>query len=169
MIKAFFKDRECYTLVRPTTDEAELQHLDQKELETLRPEFISQTKSLRNHILTKVKLKEINGRVLDGEMFGVLIESYVATINSGAAPCIESTWAYLCKNQIAKALQESELVYEREISTRLENEFPVAEKKLAAIHKQSKKISISEYNSKAIGDEALTGLVKLKAKIKGVA
>ena len=91
MIKNFFIERECCTLVRPTTDEAALQNLDQQELETLRPEFISQTKELRNYILKNVRLKSLNGKALNGEMFCDLIESYVKAINTGASPCIEST------------------------------------------------------------------------------
>lgn len=166
MIKTFFKDRECWTLVRPTTDEAELQHLDRKELETLRPEFISQTKDLRLHILTSLKPKELQGKALNGEMFSDLIESYVNAINSGAAPCIESTWAYLCRNQLAKALQDSEELYEKEISKRLENEFPVPEKKLLLIHKACKRKSIENFLKKAVGDEAEAARLKLKAKIK---
>lgn len=166
MIKTFFKDRECYTLVRPTTDEAELQNLDQKELNTLRPEFIAQTKELRDHVINNLKTKELNGKALTGEMFCDLIESYVNSVNTGAAPCIESTWSYMCKNQVAKAMQEAENTYETLLSGYLQKEFPVTDKKILRMHKEIKHKCIQEYNSKAIGDNSEACLNKLKKKIK---
>ena len=166
MIKSFFKDRQCFTLVRPTTNEAELQNLDQKDLDTLRPEFIAQAKDLRNHIFSSIKPKEINGKNLTSDMFFEMIESYVEAINNGTAPCIESTWSYLCKNQVMKAIKEAEEVYEREISEYLEEEFPVSEKILVDIHNKCKKLSIGDFKSKAMGEELEVGLKKIKAKIQ---
>ncbi|OMJ79820.1 hypothetical protein SteCoe_20069 [Stentor coeruleus] len=166
MIKTFFKSRECFTLVRPTTDEMELQHLDQKDIETLRPEFIAQTRELRSLVMTGIKLKEINGKALDGGMFSDLIRSYVDAINSGAAPCIESTWSYLCKNQLAKLLQECEDQYEHDISESIGNNFPVPSSVLKEYHKQAKNLAVTNFKSKAIGDGIDEILTKLKEKMK---
>ena len=40
LLKNFFRDRDCQTLVRPITEEDGLQTLAEKELDELRPEFV---------------------------------------------------------------------------------------------------------------------------------
>jgi hypothetical protein len=40
-------------------------------------------------------------------MFWNLCQSYVEAINSGAIPSIENSWAYICKNECLKALDEA--------------------------------------------------------------
>lgn len=40
LILNFFKDRDCYTMVRPTEEEKDLQNMQKMNDEKLRPEFI---------------------------------------------------------------------------------------------------------------------------------
>jgi hypothetical protein len=40
LLKNFFKDRDCFTMVRPTTEEEDLQKLETLEFSQLRPEFV---------------------------------------------------------------------------------------------------------------------------------
>lgn len=40
LLKTFFKDRDCCTMIRPLTQEDELQNLENKDLADLRPEFV---------------------------------------------------------------------------------------------------------------------------------
>lgn len=42
LLTSFFKDRDCFTLVRPLIDETKLQDLDQMSFDELRPEFGNQ-------------------------------------------------------------------------------------------------------------------------------
>jgi hypothetical protein len=76
-------------------------------MEKLRPEFVDQVYNLRKKVLNRVKPKKINGRNLNGTMFWNLVKSYVDAINKGAIPSIESSWAYICKNECLKAQDES--------------------------------------------------------------
>jgi hypothetical protein len=39
-LKKFFKERECCTIIRPLTNEDELQNLGDMELDELRAEFV---------------------------------------------------------------------------------------------------------------------------------
>jgi hypothetical protein len=73
----------------------------------LRPEFVEQVTSLRRKVLGRIKPKKINGKPLNGTMLWNLMSSYVESINKGAIPSIESSWAYICKNECQKALDES--------------------------------------------------------------
>jgi Guanylate-binding protein, C-terminal domain len=63
--------------------------------------------SLRRKVLHRVKPKTINGKNLNGDMFWNLCKSYVDAINKGAIPSIENSWAYICKNECLKALDDS--------------------------------------------------------------
>lgn len=42
LLTSFFRDRDCFTMVRPLVDETKLQDLDNIPFEQLRPDFISQ-------------------------------------------------------------------------------------------------------------------------------
>ena len=42
MLKSFFKEMDCTTMIRPLTKEENLQSLEQLPLEELRPEFVEQ-------------------------------------------------------------------------------------------------------------------------------
>ncbi len=48
LLKMFFKDRDCYTLVRPLTDEKKLRNIDKIPTNELRPEFVNQMEILVN-------------------------------------------------------------------------------------------------------------------------
>lgn len=95
----FFKDRDCFTIVRPTEEEKDLQLLQKIKNEKLRPEFVEQMDSLRTRIYKKVKPKMLNGKLISGEMLLELCLAYTEAINKGSVPCIESAWTYLCQNE----------------------------------------------------------------------
>jgi len=107
LLKHFFKERDCCTMVRPLENEKELQMLDQLPDEQLRPEFVEQAKNLRKRIFKKVKPKSLNGRLLNGSMLVEITKAYIQAINSGSVPNIESAWTYLCKMESQKALEDS--------------------------------------------------------------
>jgi hypothetical protein len=54
-----------------------------------------------------VKPKKINGKPLNGMMVWNVMKSYVEALNKGAIPSIESSWAYICKNECLKAMEDS--------------------------------------------------------------
>lgn len=99
VIKSMFKERDCCVMVRPLTNEGDLQHLTEKSLEELRPEFIDQVTQLRRKVLNRVKPKMMNGMKLNGQMIMDLLTSYVDAINRGAVPNIQQAWIYICKNE----------------------------------------------------------------------
>ncbi|OMJ85342.1 hypothetical protein SteCoe_13378 [Stentor coeruleus] len=166
LIKTYFKDRNCCTLVRPTNNEGELQCLDEKDIQTLRPEFISQTRELRKNIMTGIKLKEINGKALDGEIIAEMMISYVDTINNGSVPCIDNTWNYLCKNIIGKVMKECEDMYEYDMNRCLDDDFPVAKEILKQYHSQAKLKALNNFKAKAVGEDLNFSISKIKDKIK---
>jgi hypothetical protein len=65
-----------------------LQHLDKLEFDELRPEFVDQVIHFRKRILNRMKPKTLKNKLLDGQMYLCLLESYVTAINKGAVPNI---------------------------------------------------------------------------------
>jgi hypothetical protein len=55
VLTAFFKDRDCVTLVRPLEDEAKLQQMDRLEDKQLRPQFRKEMRALRAHLFHDVR------------------------------------------------------------------------------------------------------------------
>lgn len=88
LLTAFFKDRDCYTMIRPLVDEQKLQNLDKMDYDELRPEFVHQAMSFRKRILSSVKAKSLQNQKLNGELYCSMINSYVSAINEGAVPNI---------------------------------------------------------------------------------
>ena len=113
MLKSFFKERDCCTMIRPVTKEQDLQSLEKMQLHELRPEFTEQVTQLRNKVVNRIKPKLMHGLKLNGEMLCNLTASYVEAINKGSAPNIESAWSYLCKHACLKAQIESYEKFER--------------------------------------------------------
>lgn len=53
-------------MIRPLTNEENLQNLTNMELEDLRPDFVEQVLQLRRKVLNRVKAKTLNGKKLTG-------------------------------------------------------------------------------------------------------
>lgn len=166
LLKEFFKDRDCCTLVRPVNNEKDLHNLENLEANELRPEFLEQVENLRNRVLNNVKPKMLNNRALNGDMLVELIESYVNAVNKGAVPNIENAWNYICKNECSKAFEDSQELYNKKIAELLTDNYPNFEDELLMIHKEARKCSFTYFKSKALGEESQRIYVKLKETLQ---
>ena len=162
LIKAYFKDRDCFTMVRPLTNENKLQNLEDLPPEQLRPEFLEQIISLRKKVLGRVRVKTMNGKPLNGEMYLNLVKGLIGALNSGNVPNIENTWLSMCKVESYKAFEEAEQIYENYLKENLDN----TDDLLEDIHKEAKEQALEHFKSKALGDIAAEYLKQLKSKIK---
>ena len=162
LLKEFFKDRDCCTLVRPVNNEKDLHNLENLELQELRQEFVDQYMSLRNKVLNSVKPKALNGRALNGEMLVELIESYVNAVNKGAVPNIENAWNYICKNECGKAFEEAQEIYNKKLSEQLTDNYPNFEDEVLSFHKEARRKSFTFFRERALGEEAQRFAIKLK-------
>ncbi len=103
-------------MIRPLTNENELQNLESRDLKELRSEFVDQVNALRQRVLQNVKVKTINGHTINGSEWITLVQLYVDAINTGAVPSIQSAWTYLCKQGAEQALDATKQSFERELS-----------------------------------------------------
>ena len=133
--------------------------------EELRPEFFEQVINLRKKILSRLRVKTMNGQPLNGEMYQDLIRNYIHSINDGAVPNIQSAWTYLCQNQCQKAVQTSMEVYDQMIRELMHNKLPTTLEELKQLHSQAKQMSLQSFLKKAIGNYT-EELELLKKQIK---
>ena len=73
----------------------------------LRPEFVEQINQLRTKIFKKAKPKTLKGQCVSGSMLVELAHSYVAAINGGQVPTIESAWDCVQASELERAYKES--------------------------------------------------------------
>lgn len=139
-------------MVRPLTGEKALQQLEEKEISDLRPEFYEQVLTLRKAIIGKMKPKQINGRILTGEMYAELVSSYVDSINNGSVPNIESSWTYVCRQECLKAMDIGLDLYSNSIKGLTKTKLPLDTDNLKSIHTEAKKKAILVFREKGLGD-----------------
>ena len=163
LIKTYFKDRDCFTMVRPLTNEKQLQNLEDLPPEKMRAEFLEQVIQLRKKVLGRVKVKTLNGKALNAEMYLNMIKGLISSFNSGSVPNIENTWKSMCKVESYKAYEEAEAFYEQYVKEQLEENSDLA---LEDIHKEAKEKSIEIFKKKALGEASQEYLQNLKSKIK---
>ena len=166
LLTTFFKERECFTLVRPLTNEENLQNLEKMDLKSVRPEFFEQIINLRRHVLNRIKPKILNGRILNGQMMSGILKSYICSINNGAVPNIESAWTYVCRNECIKAVSESIELYDNVIKDILHNKLPLPVEELKNYHIMGKERAFLLFKKKAIGEAGDEFIKELRKKIK---
>ena len=162
LIKAYFKDRDCSTMVRPLTNETKLQNLEDLPPEQLRPEFLEQIITLRKKVLGRLKVKTLNGKPLNGEMYLNLVRYLISALNSGNVPYIENIWIPMCKVESYKAFEEAEQIYENYLKENLD----YTDDPLEDIHKEAKEQALEHFKNKSLGEISQEYLKQLKGKIK---
>ena len=167
MVKEYFPNRDCVTLVRPLLEEGNLQKLERTPASKLRKEFIEQVNYLRKTVLNSINPKKLNGQELNGEMFIDLVKSYVKMINEGAVPIIQTAWAYMRQNQALIAKKNALENYKKK-TEELNNKFPMKEEFLRNILKKIKKEIILNFKEEVIGEPEEKDIKELKSELKKI-
>ena len=128
IIKLFFRERDCYTLIRPVHDEKKLKIIDQIPQEQLRPEFLSQMNLLVEKVFTSIRPKNINGGYMNGPMFLNLAKMYVDSLNSDELPNINTTWKTVIDAQMKNAFNSGLELYLNEMNNLDYKNFLTSEK-----------------------------------------
>lgn len=115
MIKLYFQERDCFTMVRPVESEEQLQNLNTLEDRYFRPEFLSQSETLRNKVFKKVKPKIFNGKLMTGKMVISMLSSILESLNQGAIPVIESAWSYVISTEGIKYFESMSKEYSEQL------------------------------------------------------
>ena len=166
LLTTFFPDRDCFCMVRPLTNEENLQNLNTMDIKKLRPEFYQQVMNLRNKLLSKMRPKTMNGKNLNGEMLCVLMDSYLKAINEGSVPNIENAWTYLCQAQCESGIQEALQLYEKNLNEQVIRKMPMSLENLKYSHNLVKESVVEFYQGKDLGESGEPGLKEIQKTMK---
>jgi hypothetical protein len=100
LIKYFFKERDCKTLIRPVADDKKLRNIDNVPEEEIRPEFLKQVRDLISFIFKGIKPKVVQGTHMNGEMYINLVKSYLKALNSNCLPDVKSSLKIVVDSQV---------------------------------------------------------------------
>lgn len=164
LLKHFFRDRDCFALVRPSEDENTLQNLQEAPASALRPEFVKMTAQLKKLIYKKVKVKNFNGKALTGKMLAGIALSYVEAINKGAVPTIEGAWQSVCSAECNKQIDLITAEYDKKLKSSVGKD-PMSQEGLKQLHKELKVQADKEFKEKAVGEDLAPYLEALKKRL----
>ena len=76
---------------------------------------------LKQKVMTKVKVKVMNGHQLNGPMLVELANSYIAALNQGQIPNIENAWSNVCTFEQERTYKESLKHFDQEINAKIKD------------------------------------------------
>ena len=169
LIKHFFKDRDCVTLVRPVEDERQLQSLADLPSSALRPEFLEQIGQLRTKVFKKARAKTLRGQAVSGPMLVELAQSYVGALNGGQVPTIESAWDSVRASELDRGVREALARFDASLAEGYAHG-PLAEKEERDVARRLKAEALEHFQRQALGDpgdaKAAAAKERLLAEIK---
>lgn len=171
LIKTYFRDRDCHTMIRPIVDESKLQDLQNIPPEKLKPEFMEGIIHLRKKIASKIRPKVLNKKPLTGDMYINMIKSFIEAINKGAVPNIENTWSSMCKVECQKAYEIAESIYESYLKENLGESLSQGgsintTEFIHGVHKVAKENALAMFKKKSLGDGTDDYITNLKTLFK---
>ncbi|KAL0889277.1 hypothetical protein Bca101_013260 [Brassica carinata] len=146
-IRALFPDRECFALVRPLTNEKDLQRLDQIPLEDLRGEFAAGLDSLTKFVFEKTRPKQVAGTVMTGPILAAITQSYLDALNNGAVPTITSSWQSVEETECRRAYDSGIEAYMAAFDQSKAPEEGV----LREEHEEAVRKALATFNANAVG------------------
>ncbi|WMV49125.1 hypothetical protein MTR67_042510, partial [Solanum verrucosum] len=153
-IRALFPDRECFPLVRPLSNENELQRLDQIPLENMRPEFKAGLDALTRFVFERTRPKQVGATIMTGPLFARITQSFLDALNNGAVPTITSSWQSVEEAECQRAYDSAA---ERYMSS-FDRSKPPEEGALREAHEDAAQKAMAEFNSTAVG----AGSIRMK-------
>ncbi|XP_073028025.1 uncharacterized protein [Primulina eburnea] len=153
-IRALFPDRECFTLVRPLSNENDLQRLDQIALDKLRPEFRSGLDAFTRFVFERTRPKQLGPMVMTGPILARILQSFLDALNNGAVPTITSSWQSVEEAECQRAYELATEIY----MSAFDRAKPPEEVALREAHEDAVQKSVSAFNSTAVG----AGLIRQK-------
>ncbi|GAX73401.1 hypothetical protein CEUSTIGMA_g854.t1, partial [Chlamydomonas eustigma] len=150
-IKALFPDRDCFTVVRPMNDEAQLVNLDNVDPAILRPEFREGVAQLIELIFSKAEPKRFGTQFMTGPVLAGLVEAYVEALNNGAVPTIATAWQGVAEQESRRAADTAESVYVLSFNT----DTMAEEEALVQEHERCVELALIEFKNIAVGDPVI--------------
>ncbi|KAI2517840.1 guanylate binding protein 7, partial [Homo sapiens] len=116
-IRHFFPKQKCFVFDRPINDKKLLLHVEEVREDQLDSNFQMQSENFCSYIFTHAKTKTLReGILVTGNRLGMLVETYLDAINSGATPCLENAMAVLAQCENSAAVQRAANHYSQQMA-----------------------------------------------------
>jgi hypothetical protein len=163
ILREFFRDRECFTFVRPVNQEKKLRNIQEVPFEELRPEFREQVNRFTERVLSTARVKMIDGVGVSGKMLASLLEIYVDAINRDAVPTISTAWERTIDAQVKEAYRKACNIYKTEVK-QIKNAMPMDESQLKTSEHNVRSLGMKIINQVPIISSLKDAIDKIKAK-----
>jgi len=142
--------RSCVCMVRPCTDENDLQNLPNLSDDQLRPEFLAKVIKIRDTIASTPAANH-GGMSVTGPLLARLACLYVDAINDGAIPAIRDSWTLLSEGECRASADEARRTFEQIRCGQLQELSVVAARKEL---RDGLEIALRKYDERAVGPAA---------------
>ncbi|TFJ96596.1 acyl-phosphate glycerol 3-phosphate acyltransferase [Platysternon megacephalum] len=154
-IRHFFPSRKCFTFDRPAS-RRNLSRLEELQEDQLEPDFQDTARRFCNYVWDKARpMTILGGHQVTGTALGNLAQIYVASINSGAVPCIENAVQALAQIENAAALKEALARYTELMGQRAKLPTETLQQ-LLDLHTQCEGEALAVFTGRAFKDDEAT-------------
>ncbi|XP_039368343.1 guanylate-binding protein 1-like [Mauremys reevesii] len=165
-IRNFFPSRKCFTFDRPAS-RRNLPRLEELQEDQLDPEFQAAARRFCDHVWDKARpMMTLGGHQVTGTALGNLAQSYVASINSGAVPCIENAVQALAQIENAAAVKEALARYMELMGQRAKLPTETLQE-LLDLHAQCEGEALAVFTGRAFRDDEATFQNQLMGDLAG--
>ncbi len=144
-IKNTFKTRTLITIPRPTTDDGNIQNLEDK-LFAMSGRFTDAIEKLKDRLFLEINPMKASNGVVNGPMYAVLCKHYANIVETDAIPVMQDSWSLMASLQCRK-LKDRLLL---ECKHKLNSLKPKSENTMIQILKEIKENYLKTYNKQII-------------------
>jgi len=128
-IRDYFRDRSCFVLPRPVSDEKLLRNVEELTYDSLRPQFRQGLEQIIGFLRSSIKPKIVSNVAVDGKGFVRLVEEIAGAINANALPTLSTTWDRIVESEMKDVLEKAFARYKTELES-VETQLPLEESEL---------------------------------------
>ncbi|XP_078092401.1 guanylate-binding protein 7-like [Mustelus asterias] len=150
-IRNFFPKRKCFVFVRPVArDLHTVAHVPEQKLDQ---SFVQECQRFCNYIHQTSQLKCLKGgHIITGRMLGMLADSYVSAISSGAVPCLDDAVTSMARIENAAAVRAASDHYRRQMEQQLVK-MPMETWEISDIHGVCEKEALEVFMQRSFKDQ----------------
>ncbi|XP_075837312.1 guanylate-binding protein 7-like [Microtus pennsylvanicus] len=164
-IRKFFPRRKCFVFC-PPTDWRRLSELESLHNDELDSDFVQQVAEFCSFVFSSSKAKALpGGTEVNGAQLGILVQTYLDSINSGTLPCLENAVMILSKHKNQEAVQKATECYAVKIAQKLKLPTDTLQE-LLDVHAACEKEAIAVFMKHSFKDDKREFQKKLVATIE---
>nr|XP_048309667.1 guanylate-binding protein 4-like isoform X1 [Myodes glareolus] len=164
-IRKFFPRKKCFVFY-PPTDWRKLSELESLNNDELDADFMQQVAEFCSFIFSSSKAKALpGGAEVNGAQLGILVQSYIDSINSGTLPCLENAVMIMVEHKNQEAVQKAAECYNVQIAQKLRLPTDTLQE-LLDVHTACEKEAIAVFMKYSFKDDKREFQKKLVATIE---